>query len=145
MANFEEAHKKFIATQGKAAQHISDNEDSSILLCSDCFHDEGMRLDSFVIGIDDKTKCPMCGSENGHKLTKELVQKLCYRFFVRGTIEKCEYGGFPLIQFNEQHYNNSDIDVSHWLGEDVKLIEKAGEIGFFIMDRDFGCLAKLNL
>jgi RES domain len=131
MANFEKAHKKIMVTQGKTPHHISDNENTSILLCSNCFYDEGLRLDSFAIGIDDKTKCPMCGSESGHKLTKELVQKLCYQFFVRGTIEKFEYGGFPLIQFNEQHYNNSDIDVSPWLGEDVKLIEKAGEIGLF--------------
>jgi hypothetical protein len=131
MANFEEAHKKFMTTQGIATQHISENENSNLVLCSDCFQDEGLKLDSFIIGIGDKTKCPNCSSENGHKLTKELVQKLVYRFFVRGTIEKCEYGGFPLIQFNEQHYNNSDIDVSPWLTEDVKLIEKAGEIGLF--------------
>ena len=120
-----------MATQGKAAQHISDSENSNILLCSNCFRDEGLRLDSFIIGIDDKTKCRNCSSESGHKLTKELIQKLCSRFFVRGTIERCEYGGSPLIQFNEQHYSNSDIDVSPWLNEDVKLIEKAGEIGLF--------------
>lgn len=123
--------KKFMATQGKAIQHIFENENSNIVLCSDCFQDEGLRLDSFFIGIDDKTRCPNCSSENGYKLTKELVRKLCYRFFVLGTIEKCEYGGFPLIQFNEEHYDNSDIDVSPWLARDVKLIEKAGEIGLF--------------
>jgi len=131
MAKFEEAHEKYIATQGKAAQHISESDNAKVVLCSDCFQDEGLKLDSYAIGIEDKTKCPNCVSKNGHKLTKELLQQLVYRFFVRGTIEKCEYGGFPLIQFNEQHFNNSDIDVSPWLSEDVKLIEKAGEIGLF--------------
>lgn len=131
MVNFEEAHKKYISTQGAVVQHTLKNENPNIVLCSECFQDEGLKLDSFVIGIEDKTKCPNCNSENGHKLTKELVQKLCYRFFVRGTIEKCEYGGFPLIQFNTQRYQMSDIDVSPWLTADVKLIEKAGEIGLF--------------
>ena len=126
MANFEEAHKKFMTTQGKSGLHISEDENSKAVLCSNCFQDEGLKLDSYIIGIDNKTKCPNCSSENGHKLTKELVQKLVYRFFVRGTIEKCEYGGFPLIQFNEQHFKNSDIDVSPWLSEDIKLIEKEG-------------------
>ena len=44
MANFEEAHKKFITSQGQGGSHISDSEDSSELLCSECFHDEGMKL-----------------------------------------------------------------------------------------------------
>jgi len=50
---------------------------------------------------------------------------------VLGTIHKCDYGGAPLIQFNEQRYNQSDIDVPSQLADDVKLIEKAGEIGLF--------------
>ncbi|MGN6603619.1 MAG: hypothetical protein ACTHK8_14290 [Ginsengibacter sp.] len=131
MANFEEAHKKFMATQGQSPQSLSEDNNSNYILCSDCFQDEGLKLDSFIIGKEEKTKCPSCGSEKGHKLNKELVQKLCYRFFVRGTVEKCEYGGFPLIQFNEQHYKKSAIDVSPWLVNDVKLIESAGEIGLF--------------
>lgn len=144
MTNFEEAHKKLIAIQGKADQLISENENSDVVLCSNCFRDEGLKLDSCIIGIDDKTKCPTCSSENGHKLTKELVQKLVYRFFVRGTIEKCEYGGFPLIQFNEQHFNNSDINVSPWLSEDVKLIEKAGEIGLFYYGPKFWMFGEIE-
>ena len=64
-------------------------------------------------------------------MSKELVKKLCYRFFVQGTIQKCEYGGSPLIQFNEQNFNKSKIDVSPWLIDDVKLIEQACKIGLF--------------
>lgn len=107
------------------------NNKSKALLCSNCFQDEGLKIDASRIGSRDNDICPNCKSQNGKKLTKDLIQKLCYIFFVRGTIQRFEYGGFPLIQFNEQHFNNSDIDVSPWLSEDVKLIEKAGEIGLF--------------
>ena len=132
MANFEEAHKKLMATQGGNAHNYVGNKNADeTVLCSNCFRDEGLKLDAFVIGIQDNQKCPNCNSEKGKKLTRDLVQKLCHRFFVRGTIHKVDYGGAPLIQFNEQHFTKSDIEVSPWLRDDVKLIEQAGEIGLF--------------
>lgn len=129
MADFENAFRTVIEHEGN--NHIQDEKDANILLCSNCFRDEGLKIDAYQIGIDSDEKCPKCNSSNGHKLTKALVQNLCYRFFVRGTIQKYEYGGAPLIQFNPQHFNNSDIDISPWLADDVKLIEQAGEIGLF--------------
>jgi hypothetical protein len=104
---------------------------TTYLICSDCFFDEGLKLDSIRIGIKNDGECPHCKSRNGYKLTKNLVRTLCYRFFVRGTITKCNYGGFPLIQFNEQHFSNSEINVSPWLENDVNLIESIGKIGLF--------------
>lgn len=117
-----------VATSGDETK--SDNEDKR-LLCSDCFRDEGLKLNALLLGIKDNHKCVNCNSDSGYKLTKTLVQELCYSFFVIGTIKKLKYGGFPLIQFNEQHFNRSDIDVSPLLTDDVKLIEQAGEIGLF--------------
>ncbi len=111
--------------------HADNHNEEKALLCSNCFRDEGLKLDAFLIGIQDKQKCSLCNSDSGNKLTKALVQQLCYRFFVIGTIQKFEYGGCPLIQFNEQHFNKSDIEVSPWLIDDVKVIEQAGEIGLF--------------
>lgn len=131
MADFEKAYKAVMSNEGASANHTDSNTEHRILLCSDCFCDEGLKIDAFLIGKQDNLKCPNCKSENGHKLSKALVQQLCYRFFVIGTIQRFEYGGCPLIQFNEQHFNQSDIDVSPWLTDDVKLIEQAGEIGLF--------------
>jgi hypothetical protein len=101
------------------------------LICSNCFTDEGLRLDSIRIGIMNDEECPNCKSKNGSKLTKYLVTALCYVFFLRGTIYKCKYGGFPLIEFNKQHFNLSEIDISPWLENDVKLIERISEVGLF--------------
>src|SRR5690606_6578760 len=105
--------------------------DEHFLLCSDCFKDEGLKIDAYNIGIVNEDSCPNCKSIHGHKLNKALVHHLCYRFFVRGTIHKTEYGGSPIIQFNDQHFNQTAIDFSPWLKDDVKLIEKFGEIGLF--------------
>lgn len=101
------------------------------IICSNCFKDEGLRIDAAHIGIENNEKCKRCNSTDGFKLTKSLVQSLCYRFFVRGTIQRFDYGGCPLIQMNKQHYNQTDIDVSPWLIDDVKIIEQAGKIGLF--------------
>lgn len=64
------------------------------LLCSDCFHDEGLRLDAKQIGISSKDPCPSCGSVTGSKLTRQIVRELCYRFFVRGSIARFSFGDF---------------------------------------------------
>jgi len=113
---------------------ISDNKiltKEEILLCSSCFKDNGLKEDAQKIGIENKSICPSCNSIIGYKLTKKMISDLCYIFFVRGTLHKCEYGGFPLIQFNEHHSKKSEVTVSPWLVDDVKLIEQAGEIGLF--------------
>lgn len=110
---------------------MESSSNDKYLVCSNCFKDEGLRIDAFQIGIDNNEMCCNCGSSDGHKLTKSLVRTLCYRFFVRGTIHRTDFGGFPLIQMNEQHFKNTDIDVSPWLLDDVKLIENTGEIGLF--------------
>ncbi|UCS92442.1 RES family NAD+ phosphorylase [Echinicola marina] len=119
-------------------------EEGNLILCSDCFHDEGLRLDAYKIGIHKDIKCQNCSSSNGRKLTRQIVRELCYRFFVRGTIERFDYGGFPLVQMNEERYNDTDIKVSKWLSEDVKLIEQAGEIGLFYYSPRFWMFGEIE-
>jgi hypothetical protein len=102
-----------------------------ILLCSDCFVDEGLRIDAFKHGLEQEGNCAHCNSSNGRKLTKDQIKALAWRFFVNGTIILGEYGGAPAIQFNEFHYGKSDIFPSPWLKNDIKLIEEAAGIGFF--------------
>lgn len=142
MADFEKAYKAVMEHEGN--NHRQEQENTKILLCSDCFRDEGLKIDAYKIGIDNNDKCPKCKSVSGHKLTKGLVQDLCYRFFVRGTILKLDYGGAPLIQFNPQHFNKTDIDISPWLADDVKLIEQAGEIGIFYYGPRFWMLGEVE-
>ncbi|WP_214070346.1 RES family NAD+ phosphorylase [Mucilaginibacter sp. dw_454] len=132
MANFELAYQYVMRQQGMYQNFFEKGDVSGDqILCSLCFNDEGLRLDSTTIGIDNTSKCINCGKSDGKKLTRPLVRHLCYRFFVRGTIERFEFGGFPLIQMNELRFNDSNIHVSPWLEQDVKLIEQAGEIGLF--------------
>ncbi|WP_088506085.1 RES family NAD+ phosphorylase [Burkholderia ubonensis] len=106
-------------------------DDSQPLLCSDCFVDEGLRIDALKHGLEQEGGCPNCKSTSGRKLTKDHVLGLSWRFFVSGTTIRTEYGAAPVIQFNEQHYGRSNIAPSPWLKNDIKLLEEAAKIGFF--------------
>ncbi len=103
--------------------------EEEILLCSNCFCDEGLRLDSFKIGIELEKACPNCKEVNGKKLNKSLIEILSHRFFVRGTLHKSPYGAAPLIQFNE--HQKTSVNFSEQLKNDVKLIERGIGVGFF--------------
>lgn len=105
--------------------------DNPTLLCSECFVDEGLRIDAAKHGLEQQDVCPNCKSAEGRKLTKRHIEGLAWRFFVSGTTVRCEYGAAPVIQCNEHHYGKSDISPSSWLENDIKLIEDAGKIGFF--------------
>jgi hypothetical protein len=98
---------------------------TDIALCSDCFRDQGLKLDALRIGITEDSSCPNCGSLSGGKLTKDMVEFLAHRFFVRGTI----HGAAPVVQFNE--HQRTSINTSPWFEPDVRLIEKSIGVGFF--------------
>lgn len=104
---------------------------TQFLLCSNCFVDEGLRIDSWKHGVEQEGECPNCKSPDGKKLTREHVLGIAHRFFVSGTTIRFDYGAAPRVQCNEHHYGTSDISPSAWLKNDVKLIEDAGKIGFF--------------
>lgn len=103
----------------------------STILCSNCFVDEGLRIDAFKHGIEQGSVCPNCKRSDGKKLTKDDILGLAWRFFVSGTTIRGEYGAAPVLQFNEHHYGRSNISPSKWLKNDIKLIEEAGKIGIF--------------
>lgn len=110
------------------SKQVSDKEP---ILCSNCFADEGLRIDAAKHGLDWKGNCPKCKSPEGRKLTKEIVEGIAWRFFVSGTTFRGEYGGAPVLQYNEHRYGQTDISFSPWLQNDIKLIEDAVKIGFF--------------
>lgn len=99
------------------------------IACSSCFVDQGLRLDAAQLGIAGDASCPNCGSTDGKKLDKSLLASLAYRFFVWGSFWRTEYGGAPLIQFNE--YQKTSITPPPWLQADVALFESLLGIGFF--------------
>jgi len=99
------------------------------VLCSKCFRDQGLRLDSFSIGIQDESACANCGSTDGRKLSRDLIARLAHRFFVRGTTHRTHFGAAPIVQFNE--HQTTSIRAAPWFEPDLRLIEKAIGVGFF--------------
>lgn len=92
------------------------------LLCSCCFGDQGLENDAASIGVPDASPCANCGTTLGRKLDRDAILQLAHTFFVRGTIERCEYGAAPLVQFN--HDPDGVIDTGRWLEADVELISR---------------------
>jgi hypothetical protein len=102
---------------------------SEFLLCSNCFRDQGLRLDAEHIGIMADSTCPNCGSTSGMKLTAKVAGKLAHRFFVWGTLQRCDFGASPSVQFNQ--HQRTRIKIVDWLKEDIRLFENMLGVGFF--------------
>ena len=106
-------------------------EIDEILVCSNCFTDEGLRLDAIKIGKDDSQPCPNCQHTLGKKLGHTELYELASTFFVNGSVFRTKYGAANAIQFNENHYKWSDLSVPSWLRNDLKLISEKLKVGFF--------------
>lgn len=126
---FERALDYALQWEGGDIQEVIACDDSAPLLCSNCFHDEGLRLSAARIGQRDMSKCPHCGSQGGRKLSRKSVAVLAQQFFVWGTIRRLKFGASPALQFNKRQ--PTSIDVPPWLGPDLRLIEKTLQVGFF--------------
>jgi hypothetical protein len=101
------------------------------LLCSDCFADQGLRLDAAQIGRQSPAQCPHCKSTSGAKLDKWLLRELAVRYFVRGTLVRVDFGAAPVIQCNDRR-PGGEIELPSPLQEDANLIEKSAGIGLFL-------------
>jgi hypothetical protein len=127
---FANAFQHIRRQQGGHIDEVAAGDDSGVpLLCSNCFHDEGLRLSSEWIGHRDRSKCPNCDSQTGMKLNRRLIAALVQQFFVSGTIQRLEYGGFPAVQFNK--HQSTSLEVAPWLKSDLRLIEDSLKVGFF--------------
>jgi len=104
-------------------------EQEEFILCSECFSDPGLVLDARNIGLEDAGPCPNCSTVGAPKLTSRLALSLAHRFFVAGTIHRTEFGGAPVIQFNDR-IGESD-DLGDRLSTDVALFEDVVGIHFF--------------
>lgn len=102
---------------------------ADVRVCSECFRDEGLRLDAQRIGVADPTACSNCGATIGQKLDADRLGTLAHRFFVWGSLLRCDYGAAPLIQFND--HQKTSITVPSWLEADMRLFERSLGVGFF--------------
>src|ERR1700733_5593825 len=96
---------------------------TDFLLCSECFQDQGLKLDANNFGSEDASNCPNCGAASGRKLTQKAIGALAHRFFTQGTLLRLEYGAAPRIVGNNLR-KASEIDTSPWFEADLRLIEK---------------------
>ena len=103
---------------------------SPFIACSNCFVNEGLRLDAERLGEDDSSVCSRCAANDGRKLTTGRLATLAQHFFVWGSVHRLNYGAAPVIQFNDRR--KTDIDLPGSLRADASVFEDALGIGFFL-------------
>ena len=105
------------------------NTSEDLVACSNCFTNEGLRLDAERLGESDSSTCPRCTAAGGPKLNSERLMTLAQNFFVWGSVRRFKYGAAPAVQFNDRR--KTDIEVPRSLRADVALLEDILGIGFF--------------
>ena len=105
-------------------------EPGSFIACSNCFIDEGLRLDAEHLGVEDDSACPRCEANDGRKLGPERLTTLAKHFFVWGSVYKFDYGAAPMIQFNDRR--KTDMYMPDSLRLDASVFEDSLGIGFFL-------------
>ena len=105
-------------------------DDATVIACAECFENEGLRLDAAAIGRACSSDCPRCGAVGGAKLTKRLLAGLAESFFVQGSVHRTEFGGAPLITFNDKRPTDIESGPA-WPSGDAALFEEILKVGFF--------------
>ncbi|MNV34523.1 RES domain protein [compost metagenome] len=100
-------------------------------ICSQCFTDDGLRIEAEKIGKKAIVGCEKCGALNGRKLTRENAEELMGRFFWDGSFYRSEFGGASRIVSNPYHYRNSDVIFPTWLQKDAEILQDVLEVGLF--------------
>lgn len=92
------------------------------VLCSDCFLNNGLRLEASKIGVRTSSKCAACGSTQGHKLGRNALEKLTTRFFVNATTPHGVGGYASILQYNPE-FDGDDVQFDEKTAHDWYLIK----------------------
>ena len=114
----------------------------TFVACSDCFLNEGLRLDAERLGESNSSTCPRCTKADGRKLTSDRLITLAQHFFVWGSVHKCTYGAAPVVQFND--LRKTDIAMPGSLRADASLLEDVLGIGFFLYGPRFWMVGEIE-
>jgi len=101
------------------------------VLCSDCFRDEGLRLEAAKLGISRNGRCPHCGSGSGRKLGEGQLEQLLFEFFWVGSFARTEFGGASRLKSNPSNYGERGVQFPSWLQDDAHLLEDRLKVGLF--------------
>ena len=112
------------------------------IACSNCFINEGLRLDAERLGEDDSSLCPRCAANEGRKFTPARLATLAQHFFVWGSVHRFDYGVAPEIQFNDRR--KTDIDLPGSLRADAAVFEDALGVGFFLYGPRFWMFGEIE-
>jgi RES domain-containing protein len=97
-----------------------------VMLCSDCFKNEGLRLEALKLGDKRSEKCPRCGSEKGALLNEDQCGELLERFFIYGTTS---IGTFGISPYKLGAGNPHDVKFDATLKDDFETLIGVDALG----------------
>jgi hypothetical protein len=103
----------------------------AIVFCSNCFRNEGLRIEAEKLGRQQESPCPVCSSTSGKKIDGDLLWELCHRFFDYGSRSiyyPPVYRIFPPSTVSRFKENQVKFDAS--LSDDIARIKQSADIGF---------------
>jgi len=96
------------------------------MVCSDCFKNEGLRLEALKLGHTRSEKCPRCGSEKGAFLNENQCGELLEKFFIDGTMS---IGTFGISPYKLGAGNPHDIKFDLTLHDDFEILIAVDALG----------------
>jgi RES domain len=103
----------------------------SAILCSQCFSDNGLRIEAEKIGSPTNSACPHCARGDGKKLTEDNLQELVIEFFCNGSVHRADFGAACRLASNSHHCGEREVEFPFWLKDDVRLLEDKLHVGLF--------------
>jgi hypothetical protein len=98
---------------------VEDND----VICSDCFHNEGLRLEAEKVGEKSAEVCPHCKSSSGRKIKQgESARLLMQNFFMHGSVPQ-DIGGWAPVYWWTDDIKRDDTAFDRTLLDDYFLIK----------------------
>jgi hypothetical protein len=97
------------------------------MVCSECFKNEGLRLEARKLGKFRTGTCGHCGSQEGVSLNGDQCAELIYSFFVKGAVGLASWGLSPYKSGFVGNPHNLHFDPT--LEPDFQLLLSVPELG----------------
>lgn len=106
------------------------NPAKAIVFCSDCFRNEGLRIEAEKLGQQQESPCPACSSTSGKKIDEGLLWELCCRFFDYGSRSLYQPPVYRIIPPSlGSHFKGCEAKFDASLNDDTARIKQSADIG----------------
>jgi RES domain len=106
------------------------NPGKAFVFCSNCFRNEGLRIEAEKLGQRQESPCPACSSTSGKKIDEGLLWELCRRFFDYGSRSLYQPPAYRIIPPSlGPQFKGYEVKFDTSLSDDAARIKQSADIG----------------